>query len=479
MTTISPDKLKKIHAASMEILATVGIRLHLPEAVELLAQAGQKTDGDRVFLSEKFIMEQLAKAPSSFVLEAKNPDYNMTLGHNNRHYASGYGCPAITEADGTLREATISDYVKVAKLVHSSPLFKMNGGILAQPGDVPAHLASLAMVYAAMLHSDKCLFIVPEVGEAYQQLMDLGIAYWGSKEAFTAAPHTLTLISTLSPLQIDAMALNSLIRGARHNQALVVSPGPIAGATGPVTLAGNIALGNAECLTGLALAQLVQPGTAVIYGLQATTSDLRTGSIAIGTPGFSIQGRYCKALADFYSLPCRCGGGSNDAKIVSTQSAAESLLSNFTAAQNGVELMVHATGIMDAWASFSYEKFICDLEALSMIEYYLNDIEVDESTLAVDVIAEVGSGGIFLNQKHTLKRARTVPWYPKVAQRGPLGGQKAEEVIIKNAQKEMERLLNSYVAPELSDETLKNLDAVMLAAGAEKALLDSIKAGRN
>ncbi len=326
-----------------------------------------------------------------------------------------------------------------------------------------------------MLHSDKCLFIVPETEARYRRIMELCAALWGGMEKFTAAPRTMTMISTLSPLQLDRMALDSIMLCAEHGQAMMISPGPMAGATGPASLAGNLALGNAECLAGLALAQLARPGAAVMYGLQATTSDLRTGSIAIGTPAYALQAKYCKSLAAYYNLPCRCGGGVNDAKEVSAQSGYEAALPIFTAAENGVDLIVHAAGILDSWAAISYEKFMCDLDIISMVEYFLNDIPLDEESLAVDLINQVGPGGIFLNKKHTLARARTTPWYPKVAQRGPLGGRRVADALLENARKEMDRLLSDYQAPPLDANTLKALDKVMTDAGAGGAWLDTLK----
>lgn len=474
MALAPKEKLDTIHAASMKILAEIGVRLHSPKALEYFSNAGQKVEGDRVFLAEDFIMAQVKKAPATFTLSARNPQYDMSLGgEGSRHYASGYGCPAVMEADGTLRDALMADYIKFAKLVHQSPIFKINGGILAQPNDVPANIASLSMVYAAMLYSDKCLFIVPEHGEKYQQIMRLCAALWG--DDFTRTPRTMTMISTLSPLQLDSMALDSIILCAQHNQAMMISPGPMAGATGPVTLAGNIALANAECLAGICLAQLVRPGVATIYGLQATTSDLRTGSIAIGTPGYALQAKYCASFANYYQLPCRCGGGVNDAKAVSAQSGYEAVLPLFTTAQNGVDMIVHSTGILDSWAAISYEKFICDLDIISMIEYFLNDIEINDDTLALDIIDKVGPGGIFLNQKHTLKNARNVPWYPKVAQRGPLGGRRVPDVLIENCHREIERLLKDYAAPTLPAATVQAMDRVMVEAGADQNWLNSIK----
>ncbi|MGL4209117.1 MAG: trimethylamine methyltransferase family protein, partial [Candidatus Adiutrix sp.] len=364
----SKDKLDKIHEASIKILRETGVRLHSPKAIALFSQANQKTCGDLVFLTEDFIWQQLKKAPANFTLKARNSQYDMNLGGgDSRHYAAGYGCSAILEADGTLRDATLNDYIKFAKLVHQSPIFKINGGILAQPGEIAPNLASLAMIYSAMIHSDKALLIVPGVEEDYLPLLNLAASPWGSMAEFVKSPKTMTMISTLSPLQLDKMALDSIMLCAAHGQAMMISPGPMAGATGPVTLAGNVALGNAECLVGLCLAQLVKEGTPVIYGLQATTSDLRTGSISIGTPGYALQARYCKAMADYYSLPCRCGGGVNDAKSVSAQSGYEAVLPLFTTAQNGVDLIVHSAGILDSWAAISYEKFICDLDIISMV----------------------------------------------------------------------------------------------------------------
>jgi trimethylamine--corrinoid protein Co-methyltransferase len=475
MALAPKDKLDKIHEASLKILNETGVRLHSPKAAALFAGAGQKIDGDRVFLTEDFIWEHLRQAPAQFTLEARDPRHNMTLGGGRRHYAAGYGCPAVLEADGGLRDALLSDYIKFAKIIHQSPVFKINGGILAQPNDVAPSLAALAMVYAAAVHSDKCLFIVPGQEEEYRRLMKLCATLWGGLDEFVKAPRTMTMISTLSPLQLDRMALDSIMLCAEHGQAMMISPGPMAGATGPATLAGNIVLGNAECLVGLVLTQMVRPGAAVMYGLQATTSDLRTGAIAIGAPGYALQAKYCKSMAAYYNLPCRCGGGVNDAKEVSAQSGYESVLPLFTTAENGVDLIVHAAGILDSWAAVSYEKFMCDLDIISMVEYFLNDIEVNDETMAVDVIQKVGPGGNFLNQRHTLKNARTAPWYPKVAQRGALGGKRLADRLIENAHKEIDRLLATYQAPELPRDVLAALDQVMVEAGAEQSWLDSIK----
>ena len=476
MTLPNQANLDKIHAASIRILAETGVRLHSPRAGELFAREGQMTSGDLVYPAEDFIFKTLASAPANFTLEARDPRYNMSLGGGpGRHYAAGYGCPAIIEADGARRPALLSDYGRLAKMVHRSPWFKINGGILVQPNDVPPPLASLVMVYSTLVHSDKCLFSVPGLEPDIRRLMALAASAWGGLREFSKAPRSLTMISTLSPLQIDRLALDSILVCAELGQAMMISPGPMAGATGPVTLAGNIALGNAECLTGLTLAQLVRPGTPVMYGLQATTSDLRTGAIAIGTPGYPLQAAYCKALADYYRLPCRCGGGVNDAKEVSAQSGYEAVLPIFTAAQNGVDLIVHAAGILDSWAAFSFEKFICDLDIISMTEYFLNDIVIDEESLAVDLINAVGPGGIFLNQKHTLKLARSEPWYPKVAQRGSLGGRRAADHLLDNARREMEQLLASYQAPPLPREMETEMDRLMVAAGADQARLAAIK----
>lgn len=467
------DKLKRIHDASIHILEKVGVKLYHSEVLELIAQKGVKVKGETAFFKEDQVMEWVGKAPPNFTQYARNPKYNMLVGGNHVEYAAGYGCPAIIEHDGTKRQARLGDYIKFLKLVHQSSYFNINGGILVQPSDVEVAFSISAMVYSTIIYSDKCIMGIPGEAAHVQRIMDMAGIVCGGMDLLQEKPMVMTLINTLSPLQMDKAALDSLLICARYNQPLTISPAPMAGTTGPVCLAGNIAMGNAEALAGIAVAQMIREGMPVIYGLMGTNSDLRTGSITHG-PGHVLHALYSKRLADMYGLPSRTGGANSDAREVSVQSGYESMLSMFSACQNKVNLIIHSAGILDGFSAMSFEQFVVDLEILSMIEYTLKDIKTDEDSLALEVIAKVAPGGEFLTTAHTLERCRTEHWLSEISFRGALENIEARDIIFENIQKKQQAMLEGYQKPDLNPVIRAKLDDYLIEAGADGELIETI-----
>ncbi|MDR1296886.1 MAG: trimethylamine methyltransferase family protein [Deltaproteobacteria bacterium] len=468
--------LDKIQAASREILRDLGVRLSDPGAVALFAGAGVRTEGDVVFPDQDFLDETLASAPSTFTLDARNPLGAIRLGSGGRHYAPTHGSPAVVEADGTVRPTLLSDHLKLVKIAHASPLLAVNGGILAHPGDLPADLAAAGMVYSAALGSDKPLLLFPDKPERFEKILAMTAEAFGGTEVFRSAPRTLMLMNTLSPLRIDRTSLRCLRLCAEWGQGVVVTPGPMAGSTGPATLAGNMALAHAECLTALALSQLARPGTPAVYGVTATTCDLRDGSVSIGSPGYAVQTKITAAMARRLNLPCRSGGAATDAWEVSAQSGWEGMLSLLASAGNGVDLIIHAAGEMASFAAMSFEKLAMDLEMISMVEYYLGGVEVSPETLALETIKKVGRGGQYLTQRHTLRHARKEPWRPTAACRGRRDGESFPERLLRNAKTKVEILLDSYEPPELDPSAVRRMDEIMLSLGAGEDILKTVKA---
>lgn len=285
------------------------------------------------------------------------------------------------------------------------------------------------------------------------------------------------MISTISPLQMDEMALSSIMAAARNNQPLIISPAPAAGTTGPIDLAANLALATAEALAGIVITQMFNPGNPVLFGLQCYGADLKSGNISIGSPAYALQARYCAALARRYGVPSRCGGTTSDAKVVSAQSGYESMLSMFTACENRVNLIVHSAGILDSFGAFSYEKFLIDLEIIDMVQYYLGDIEVNESTLNLDLIRSVGPGGEFLTTMDTMKKCRTHSWMPQIGVRGITDPKaKPMEKFIQNINTRRKKMLESYALPKISMETQEAMDSYMVNNQISPSILERIRA---
>jgi len=458
-------KTEQIHNASMQILERVGIKIHHREILDLLIKNNIKVTGETVFFSRDQVMARVAEAPQKFTLHARNSEYDMNIGGDNTEYGAGYGCPAIIGPDGKRRNARFDDYLNFLKLVHQCEHFKLNGGILVQPEELRPDHVHAVMTYAALRYSDKALLGMSGRAKDVQKIMDLAGIVFGGMEQLIKKPRVLTLVNTLSPLQIDAAALDTIKVCTCYRQPVIISPGPMAGATGPVTLAGNIALGNAEALAGIAICQMLQPGTPVVYGLQAASSDLKTAGITIGTPDFVLEASWCARMAKYYQLPCRGGGCSSDAQILSVQSGYESMLQMFAACQEKINLILHAAGILDGYGAMSYEKFFVDLEIIGMIRHYLKGVRVDEDSLALDTIAQVGPGGEYLTCRHTLENCRKIPWQPEISARNLQHGSDFNAQILMNIQTKKKKMLSGYHHPDLDFDIKTRLDKYLADLG--------------
>ncbi|MHB9095780.1 MAG: trimethylamine methyltransferase family protein [Eubacteriales bacterium] len=444
------EDLKKIHDATTRILENTGVQVKHPEALKIISQKGIRVTGETVFFTGEQIMEWVDKAPGSFTLYARNPRYNMTIGGDSIEYAPGYGAPTVAEFDGTKRPALMKDYVSFLMLSEQCDYFKCNGGVLVQPRDIGVKESGPLMLYATLIYSDKCIIGQPPgIGiDGNELLMDmLGIVF-GGKGGLAEKPRIISIVNTTSPLILDKTVLDTMLVHSRYGQPLMISPCPMAGTTGPVTLAGTIALANAEALAGIAIAQMIKEGTPVMYGWQTSPADMKTGAIAIGSAERALMVTYGARLAKLYGLPIRGGGADTDAKCASLQSGYESMMTLLVSVQEKINLIIHSAGIVDGFASMSYDQFIADIEIIGMVERFVKGVEINEDTLAVDVINEVGPGGEYLTQDHTFEFCRKEHFSPEIGFRGPTEGP-ANERIFANIRKKKDAMLAAYQKPEL------------------------------
>ncbi|WP_169832966.1 trimethylamine methyltransferase family protein [Geosporobacter ferrireducens] len=469
------EKIEVLHRASIDILSQIGIEFQHEETKKILLDAGIEVKNNRAYFTEEQINEYMSKAPKEFIVYARDEAFNMRLNTEELNFTPGYGCPKIMEVDGKIRNALFDDYLKFAELVHVSPAFKINGGILVQPNDIDAKLSAAAMVYTTMKRSSKCIMGVSGNQESTEHIMHLASILFGGREELKKKPRIITLISTLSPLKIDRNALETLYVCTQYNQPIAIAPGPMAGGTGPISPAGNIAMANAEILGTLVLTQILNPGNPVIYTFAATTMDMRTCNVSIGSPGFTLQAKYGARLAKKYGLPCRSGGGMTDANGITAQSGFESMMSLFEAYQEKANFVMHSAGILDSFSSMSYEKFVMDLEIIDRLKYYFKELEVNETTLALDAIKDVVEGTTFIEHIHTVQRCRKDPWFPSISiRRRLMPGEDPNQVLYDSMHNRLEEMLRAYKKPEIDGSIEKQLDDYMLHLGMNKEIIGKI-----
>lgn len=456
---LSPDDIEKIHKTSVKVMENVGVSFPHEGLLTLFNQHGFTTDGQKVFFQEQQVMDALASVPKQFTIHAPDPDKSVVVGDGSPVFAPGYGAPFLVDYETGKREPTIADYEDLVRLADALPNQDLSGHLLVEPSDVSSEAAHLLMLKAHMLHSDKPFIGSAEGEVGARHTMEMAEILFG--EEIGERPVTVALINSLSPLGYSDEMLRALKVYAEHRQPVVLAALAMAGSTGPITLAGLLAMQNAELLAGVVLTQLINPGTPVLYGSTSTNIDMKTGALAIGSPELSLMISGHAQLARFYELPSRSGGALADASFPDAQAGFESMFSLLTTVNSGVDFVLHAGGILSSYLAFSSEKLVLDDEMCGMMRRYEEGIEVTPETLAYDVIANVGSDGNYLMEMHTVKRCRTEFWTPAVVDRAGLeewmsaGRKKA----VDRAHQRWQKLVAEHEDPPLDDTTVDQLES--------------------
>ncbi|WP_282432060.1 glycine betaine--corrinoid protein methyltransferase [Thermincola ferriacetica] len=457
---LTPEQVQAVHDHTMKILEEIGVEFLYEPALEVFRKHGQKVDGHRVYFKREFVEEQVKKAPAQFTLHARNPENNLICGGEHIIYMPGYGAPFIHEADGTRRNATMADYDNFVKLAGASKNMHMTGGTVVEPTDVDDRIRHLKMIYSHIKNSDKCFMGSASGRERAEDSIEMAAMLFGGRDVIKEKPALICLINSVTPLKYDDRMLGALMAYAEAGQAMVIASLVMAGSTGPATLAGALALQNAEVLAGITLAQCINPGTPVVYGSTSAITDMATGSLAIGNPECALFTSASAQLARFYGVPSRGGGGLSDAKIADAQAGYESMMTLLATSATGINFVLHTAGILQYFMAMSYEKFMIDDEIAGMVLRYLNGIDFAEEKFAFDVIADVGPGGHFLTQKHTKKNHKFEMRRALLSDRQSYDGW-AKEKLDTNARanRKWQEVLANYEPPALDaglDEALKN-----------------------
>jgi trimethylamine--corrinoid protein Co-methyltransferase len=305
--------------------------------------------------------------------------------------------------------------------------------------------------------------------------LEPGVGGTTSRPNQDSRPHAAlaTIVNANSPLRFDERMLGGLITYARHGQATVVTPFILAGAMSPVTLAAAIAQQNAEALAGIALTQLVRPGAPAVYGGFTTNIDMQTGSPAFGTPEGALALLCGGQLARHYGLPFRGSGGLNNAKEVDAQASYETQLSLWPAVMAHANIILHSAGWLEAGLVCSLEKFVIDVEGLAVMQRLLEGVVVDDETLALSSIAEVGPGGHHFGTAHTLARYRSEFYMPIVSDRQNYEKWREDgsRDAARRAHTLARQLLDHYEPPPMDSAVAEELAAFV--ARRKRALLGS------
>ncbi len=411
---LDEEQLERLHNASMRILEEFGIEF-LDDESRLRAVAGgaEEVPGtQRLRFDRNLVMESVAKAPSSFTLHARNPARNLTFGGNHINFGSVASAPNVSDLDRGRRPGTLDDYNNLLRLIQSLNAVQFIGGYPVEPADVPPATRHLDAHYGAITLTDR---IWHPYSLGRERILDavemICIARGIDKEQLKREPSLFSIVNSNSPLRLDIPMLRGLTAMAEHGQPVVLTPFTLSGAMAPATIAGALALQNAEALAGLTFIQMVNPGAPCVYGGFTSNVDMKTGAPAFGTPEYTRAAMAGGQLARRYKLPYR-SSNTCAANAVDGQAAYESEMSLWGAVMGHANLILHGAGWMEGGLVASFEKMVMDAEMIQGMTEFMRPLEINDDTLGLDAIKEVGPGGHFFGSSHTLARYETAFYAP-------------------------------------------------------------------
>ena len=406
MEVLSADQLEAIHATSLRILEELGMEVMSARALELLRAAGATVDPatHNVRLDRALVESMLCRAPASFVLTPRNAAKRVILGGNHINFGLVAGPPNVHDCERGRRPGNYQDYCDFIRLAQYFNAIHLLGNQVCAPIEMPANSRHLDTYRANLLYSDlvfHCSAI--GAGRALDGMRMMAISRGISLEQMAESPGLITIISVNSPRRFDEAMTEGLMAMAEHGQVVVITPFTLMGAMAPASLAAALAQQNAEALFGVVLAQVVRPGTPVMYGAFTSNVDMRSGAPAFGTPENAKANVASGQLARRYRLPYRTSNASAS-NAADAQGAYETEMSLWGAILGHGNLIYHAAGWQEGGLTASFEKLILDVEMLQLMIEFLKPIVVDDKELGFDAIKGVPTGGHFFGEPHTMER---------------------------------------------------------------------------
>ena len=443
---LTRKQVEEIHGATLEVLEKVGLRSESKQILEVFSKSGAEVNPkDRTIrIPQHLIEESLGKAPRQIVLCSRNPKYDILLEDRRVYYGLG-GTPTPFIRDiqtGENRRPTKKDFEDATRLGDALPNMSFIMSI-AGAYDVPYEVEYEHEWQALFNNTEKPIVYSAPSAYSASKVLEMADAVVGGMDELRKRPIMCLYSETISPLSMPT-ANENIIEFAKAGVPIAEGPAPMVGATGPGTVVGSLVIANTENLAALTLSQLINPGTPFIYGGWVTVIDPITSRSAYGAPEFALSTGVLNAqMAEYYGLPTFGFAGPSDSKLPDAQAGAEAMQMALVNGLAGVNLC-HDCGYLAGGSVGSMEMaVICD-DIIGNVLRIIKGTEVNDETLAVEVIKQVGPEGNFLGHKHTLRHIRNEIHIPTVFDRTPetiwakAGSKPLHQVAKEKAQKILE-----------------------------------------
>jgi len=416
---LTEESIDRVHQTAMRVIEEVGLEVNSEAALELFKGAKAWVDQGKhlVRLPQKRARELIEMAPSEVRLCGQDEKHDILLGGQRVYTGTGGTALYIYHLDtGQKQPAILDDLKRIARLVDQLDnihLFMLP----TYPSELPVEQVDVNRFFAGLDNTTKHVMGGVYTLNGVKQVIRMAEIIAGSGERLRQRPLISMITCSISPLKMDRQYGDLVVTIAKSGIPLVCPAEPLCGATSPVTLAGNLVIQTVDSLMGVMLAQIINPGTPVIFGSVATSTDLRDLKYLAGSIEMGLLNAAGAQMAQFYKLPFYATGGMTDSKVLDTQSGYESALTSLLCALAGANFIHDAAGLMEFALTACYEKYVIDNEILGMVMRAVEGITVNDDTLAFDLIKQVGPGGNFVTAKHTRRFMRSEHYQPSLSDR--------------------------------------------------------------
>lgn len=463
-TALREDQIQLIQEKVAQLLEQKGITIKDVDVCTFFQEKGAKVSGEQVHIPREMLQSALSSIPPSFTLHARNPEKTVTIGRGHPPVINtNSGMSFIQDWNHVRRRACVQDQINMLKLAHTSSVIGVsNAGILYPTEDIAPDDALFLQMRNALCYSDKPFFSQGLDGNCAKHAIAMAQIATGYQDR----PVCMSVCNSLSPMAWDSKMLAMIRVFAQANQPINISSSAMIGATAPIFLSGALILAVAEALTGIIYAQLIRPGTPVVFGCFSGAMDMQNMSMAYGSPEFALLGAAASQVAAAYKIPFRGGGALADAKVTNMQCGIESAMNMMVALNTETHYMHQSIGTMDAIMTCSAEKFIMDEEIVARIRRMQQGIgEIDDAVM--ESIEQGLAEHDYLNVESTAENFREQIFIPPVSDRCTYQDWISEERSNeKRAHQIFKQRLGAYVEPDIGSDIKNALKNYASAQGA-------------
>jgi len=408
------DKIEAIHTASLKVLENTGVKVESKKVLDILKEAGAKVDYAKhhVTIPRSLVEEALRRAPKTITYAARNPKYDFVLDKRESHFSADGGSPFTLDWEsGKSRYSTVADVARCS--IIADYLEHVHTVSLGSALDVPEPMQSIMGMYTRLSNTEKHFTAGGPTARQAQYQIEIAAGIVGGRDELRKRPIFSTAICPISPLSYSNGRTEAALEYAKAGIPVIVWTMPMLGETSPATLAGAMVVDNAEFLGCLVILEFANPGAPVVYSADVGAVDFKTGA-GIHSPEIYLMTLGLTQLAHYYGLPTQVEAACSASKTPDAQEGYEKaiLLITYMLMDPAPDIIL-GLGALESSLMTSAEALVIDNEIIDYALGYARGLEVNDATLALDVIHKVGPGGTFLGEKHTLQHFRE-RWAPKI-----------------------------------------------------------------